>query len=143
MHLAPPLLPLLPPHPLSSNDDPQHSSPHTYPTMAAAAAGRGTSRLPPAALAAKVQQYEQFANDVLKADLAVTLATRARLAGEIEELEELRRSIAALQDQRRQVCACVCVCIVCGSAAGSVCTCPPHRQGPSTTCHAAQCVLFT
>jgi len=57
--------------------------------------------MPAAQLASKVCEYEQFANDVLKVDLQKTTEQRARYQAEIEELEELRRSIQQLQQQHK------------------------------------------
>lgn len=57
--------------------------------------------MPAAELASKVREYEQFANDVLKVDLQKTTEQRARYQGEIDELEELRRSIQQLQQQHK------------------------------------------
>lgn len=58
--------------------------------------------LRPSELAAKVRQYEAFANDVLKADLQRTVEARARLAAELEELEQLDRSLAQLREVWRR-----------------------------------------
>lgn len=52
--------------------------------------------LPAAELTAKVRDYEQFANDVLKVDLQKTTAQRAAHQAEIEELEEVRRNVQHL-----------------------------------------------
>lgn len=57
--------------------------------------------MPAAELAAKVREYEQFANDVLKVDLQKTTAQRAQHQAEIDELEELRRNIQQLQEQQQ------------------------------------------
>lgn len=57
--------------------------------------------MPAAQLSAKVREYEQFANDVLKVDLQKTTAQRAKHQAEIEELEELRRNIQHLQEQQK------------------------------------------
>jgi 5-methylcytosine-specific restriction endonuclease McrBC regulatory subunit McrC len=57
--------------------------------------------MPAAQLAAKVREYEQFANDVLKTDLQKTTAQRAKHQAEIEELEELRRNIQHLHEQQK------------------------------------------
>lgn len=46
---------------------------------------------------AKVQQYEAFANDILKRDLQSVTEQRARYQMELEELDELGRSIEQLQ----------------------------------------------
>ncbi|WIA29473.1 hypothetical protein OEZ86_011974 [Tetradesmus obliquus] len=51
-------------------------------------------------LNAKVREYEQFANDVLKVDLQKTVEQRARCQLEIDELEELRRNVQQLQQQQ-------------------------------------------
>jgi translation elongation factor EF-4 len=51
-------------------------------------------------LNAKVREYEQFANDVLKVDLQKTVEQRAKCQLEIDELEELRRSVQQLQQQQ-------------------------------------------
>lgn len=59
--------------------------------------------LPPQQLAAKVREYEQFANDVLKADLQKAVEQRAKAQAEIEELEQLRRNVQQLQEQRNKV----------------------------------------
>lgn len=48
-------------------------------------------------LTAKIKEYEQFANDVLKVDLQKTTDLRAKYRLEVEELEELRRNIQRLQ----------------------------------------------
>lgn len=60
--------------------------------------------MPATQLAAKVREYEQFANDVLKVDLQKTTAARAKHQADIQELEELRSNIQHLQ-QQHQVCA--------------------------------------
>jgi hypothetical protein len=57
--------------------------------------------LPAAELTAKVRDYEQFANDVLKVDLQKTTAQRAAHQAEIEELEELRRNVQHLMEQQQ------------------------------------------
>jgi hypothetical protein len=57
--------------------------------------------MPAAQLAAKVREYEQFANDVLKVDLQKTTAQLAKHQAEIEELEELRRNLQHLQEQQK------------------------------------------
>jgi hypothetical protein len=59
--------------------------------------------MPATQLAAKVREYEQFANDVLKVDLQKTTTARAKLQADIQELEELRTNIQHLQ-QQQQVC---------------------------------------
>lgn len=65
---------------------------------AAAAAPAGKARaLPPHELAAKVHEYEAFANDVLKHRLQTISARRTRLEAEREELAELQRSVATLR----------------------------------------------
>lgn len=51
-------------------------------------------------LNAKIRNYEQFANDVLKVDLQKTVEQRAKCQLEIEELEELRRNVQQLQQQQ-------------------------------------------
>jgi hypothetical protein len=56
--------------------------------------------LPPAELAAKVQEYEAFANDVLKRRLAGIGERRARYEAEREELAELQRGVRALREVR-------------------------------------------
>lgn len=56
--------------------------------------------LPRQELNAKIREYEQFANDVLKVDLQKTTELRAKYQLEIEELEELKRNIQQLQQVR-------------------------------------------
>jgi DNA repair exonuclease SbcCD ATPase subunit len=51
-------------------------------------------------LTAKIRDYEQFANDVLKVDLQKTVEQRANFQQEIDELEELRRNVQQLQAQQ-------------------------------------------
>lgn len=53
-------------------------------------------------LSAKIREYEQFANDVLKVDLQKAVEQRAKYQLEIEELEELRRNVQQLL-KRQQV----------------------------------------
>lgn len=57
--------------------------------------------LPAAELSAKVREYEQFANDVLKVDLQKTTAQRAKYQAEVQELEELRNNIQHLQEEQK------------------------------------------
>lgn len=53
---------------------------------------------------AKTQQYEAFANDVLKRDLQRVTEQRGRYQVELDELEELQRSIQQLQQVGRTTC---------------------------------------
>jgi hypothetical protein len=57
--------------------------------------------MPAADLSAKVREYEQFANDVLKVDLQKTTAQRAKYQAEVQELEELKNNIEHLQEQQK------------------------------------------
>lgn len=57
--------------------------------------------MPAAQLAAKVREYEQFANDVLKVELQKTVAQRAKHQADIEELEQLRRNVQHLMEQQK------------------------------------------
>lgn len=57
-----------------------------------------TPRLSGAELAAKVQDYERFANDVLKVDLKRAVEARSRALREVDELEELRRTVHVMRE---------------------------------------------
>ena len=59
----------------------------------AAAADATTAPLDPRALAAKIQEYERFSNDVLKRDLQRVTEQRARADREAQTWEELAASV--------------------------------------------------
>ncbi|KAI8462874.1 MAG: Prefoldin subunit-domain-containing protein [Monoraphidium minutum] len=70
------------------------------PPPAPGAPGRARA-LSPQELSAKVFEYEAFVDGVLKRRLAAAGARRARLEAEREELAELQRGMAALQQEGR------------------------------------------
>ena len=60
-------------------------------------------------LAAKIQQYEVFLNDVLKVDLGKANQCKASLQAELQEFEDLERNLQLLQK------------VQCSSRSGLVC----------------------
>lgn len=49
-------------------------------------------------LSRKIQQYEQFLNDVLKEDLKKCASRRAHIQAELQEYQELEQNIQRLQE---------------------------------------------
>jgi transcriptional regulatory protein LevR len=96
-------------------------------------------------LNAKIRDYEQFANDVLKAELQKTVEQRAKCQLEVDELEELRRNVQQLQQQQEvsrtsnasllQLCGSFHTLCITGS--GSACSsCPMMASSSRKSCMA-------